>query len=198
MDPHPDFAEIDLPRGFDLPSFRMTPLTAAQADEDFEVVTGSADVLKGTFGDWPEGLTYADDLTDLHWHDREFTCRRFVFLDRPRCGRHLSWLRISVSRTGCTRRGASRNVDPRYRRPGVPARHSECGNACLACSGSARQYPGDVNAVFVIRASVEQIENGGRPWNRTKRESPRGSYSPLPHLAACRPPGVHQEHVESR
>lgn len=31
--------------------------------------------------------------------------------------------------------------------------------------------------------------NGGRPWNRTKRESPRGSYSPLPHLAACRPPG---------
>ena len=30
--------------------------------------------------------------------------------------------------------------------------------------------------------------NGGRPWNRTKRESPRGSYSPLPHLAACRPP----------
>ena len=30
-------------------------------------------------------------------------------------------------------------------------------------------------------------QNGGRPWNRTKRASPRGSYSPLPHLAACRP-----------
>ncbi len=28
------------------------------------------------------------------------------------------------------------------------------------------------------------VENGGRPWNRTRRESPRGSYSPLPHLAA--------------
>ena len=25
-----------------------------------------------------------------------------------------------------------------------------------------------------------------RPWNRTRRASPRGSYSPLPHLAACR------------
>ena len=31
------------------------------------------------------------------------------------------------------------------------------------------------------------MEDGGRPWNRTKRASPRGSYSPLPHLAACRP-----------
>ena len=32
---------------------------------------------------------------------------------------------------------------------------------------------------------------GGRPRNRTWRASPRGSYSPLPHLAACRPrPGV--------
>ena len=90
MDPHPDFAEIDLPRGFDLPSFRMTPLTAAQADEDFEVVTGSADVLKGTFGDWPEGLTYADDLTDLHWHDREFTCRRsFSWIARDAEGTYL-------------------------------------------------------------------------------------------------------------
>jgi len=29
--------------------------------------------------------------------------------------------------------------------------------------------------------------SGGRPWNRTRRASPRGSYSPLPHLAACRP-----------
>ena len=30
-------------------------------------------------------------------------------------------------------------------------------------------------------------ESGGRPWNRTRRESPRRSYSPLPHLAARRP-----------
>ena len=31
-------------------------------------------------------------------------------------------------------------------------------------------------------------ENGGRPWNRTRHGSPRRSYSPLPHLAARRPP----------
>lgn len=30
-------------------------------------------------------------------------------------------------------------------------------------------------------------KDGGRSWNRTRRESPRGSYSPLPHLAAYRP-----------
>ena len=29
--------------------------------------------------------------------------------------------------------------------------------------------------------------DGGRPWNRTRHESPRRSYSPLPHLAARRP-----------
>ncbi len=34
---------------------------------------------------------------------------------------------------------------------------------------------------------LSERESGGRPWNRTKRASPRGSYSPLPHLAACRP-----------
>ena len=36
-------------------------------------------------------------------------------------------------------------------------------------------------------ANVGKKEIGGRPWNRTRRASPRGSYSPLPHLAACRP-----------
>ena len=36
-------------------------------------------------------------------------------------------------------------------------------------------------------------QNGGRPWNRTKRASPRGSYSPLPHLAACRPRLLNKE-----
>jgi len=35
-------------------------------------------------------------------------------------------------------------------------------------------------------------ESGGRPWNRTRRASPRGSYSPLPHLAACRPLSRHK------
>ncbi|MEM9844055.1 MAG: GNAT family N-acetyltransferase [Pseudomonadota bacterium] len=57
--------------------FRLTPLDATVMDEDYEAVTGSAHVLKGVFGnDWPMGLTRQDNLTDLHWHDREFTLRR--------------------------------------------------------------------------------------------------------------------------
>ena len=38
-----------------------------------------------------------------------------------------------------------------------------------------------------LSSNIKFLENGGRPWNRTRRASPRGSYSPLPHLAACRP-----------
>ncbi len=90
MDPHPDFADVELPRSFDLSSFSMTPLTAAQVDEDYDAVMSSAHVLKGTFGDWPDGLTHADDLTDLHWHDREFTCRRsFSWIARDQTGQYL-------------------------------------------------------------------------------------------------------------
>lgn len=40
----------------------------------------------------------------------------------------------------------------------------------------------------VLRHQITGVV-GGRPWNRTRRGSPRGSYSPLPHLAARRPPG---------
>ena len=58
MEPHPDFADTELPREARLPSFLLTPLAPAVAEEDFEAVTSSALVLKGVFGDdWPEGLT---------------------------------------------------------------------------------------------------------------------------------------------
>lgn len=90
MQPHPDFATVELPRSFDLPGFRMTPLSPAELDEDFEAVTSSAAVLKGTFGTWPEGLTREDDLIDLAWHEREFTLRRsFAWIARSPEGRYL-------------------------------------------------------------------------------------------------------------
>lgn len=76
MDPHPDFADIDLPRHADLQELSLTPLTPDQLDEDFEAVTASASVLGGLFGDWPAGLTREANLIDLAWHEREFTLRR--------------------------------------------------------------------------------------------------------------------------
>lgn len=90
MKPHPDFADVELPRVFDLGRFRLTPLTPAELDEDFAAVTDSADLLKGLFGDWPEGLTREADLADLAWHDREFDLRRsFSWIVRDGAGGYL-------------------------------------------------------------------------------------------------------------
>jgi hypothetical protein len=64
------------PRSFDLPRFRIAPLAPAHVDEDFDAVTGSPRMMKGLFGDWPDGLTREENMIDLAWHEREFTLRR--------------------------------------------------------------------------------------------------------------------------
>lgn len=90
MKPHPDFAGIDLPRVWDLGGFRLTPLSPDHVEEDYEAVMSSADVLRGLFGDWPDGLTLEDDLVDLAWHEREFTTRRsFAWIIRDGEGSYL-------------------------------------------------------------------------------------------------------------
>ncbi len=56
--------------------------------------------------------------------------------------------------------------------------------------GSCGKRPGPGRARSIrpkATGSVQYQEDGGRPWNRTRHESPRRSYSPLPHLAARRP-----------
>ena len=91
MQPHPDFAETDLPRRAEIGAFQLTPLSPAQVDEDFEAVIGSKQVLRGLFGDdWPLGLTRDDNLTDMGWHEREFTAKRsFAWIIRDPGGRYL-------------------------------------------------------------------------------------------------------------
>ena len=90
MDPHPDFADIDLPRHADLSGFILAPLSPEKLDEDFETVTASASVLGGLFGDWPAGLTREANLIDLAWHEREFTLRRsFSWILRSPDGAYL-------------------------------------------------------------------------------------------------------------
>lgn len=91
MQPHPDFAGTALPREATLGPFRLTPLSVAQVDEDFEAVTGSTRVLTGLFGsDWPVGLTRDDNLIDMGWHDREFTAQRsFAWIIRDSDGLYL-------------------------------------------------------------------------------------------------------------
>ncbi|MEO1538091.1 MAG: hypothetical protein AAFR73_10210 [Pseudomonadota bacterium] len=85
MRPHPDFAEVDWPRQFALDDHILTPLTPEFVDEDFEAVLSTAPLLEGVFGAWPAGLTRADNLIDLAWHEREFTARRsFSWIVRDR------------------------------------------------------------------------------------------------------------------
>ena len=91
MQPHPDLAGGVPPRSAELGAFRLTPLAPAFAEEDFEVVTGSARVLRGFFGtDWPDGLTLEDNRIDLAWHEREFTAARsLAWILRDAAGAYL-------------------------------------------------------------------------------------------------------------
>lgn len=76
MDPHPDFADVDLPRDVTVDTFRLTPLAPDFVDEDLAAVTATAHLMDGIFGDWPAGLTREYNAIDLAWHEREFTARR--------------------------------------------------------------------------------------------------------------------------
>mgnify|MGYP006878993883 FL=1 len=91
MQPHPDLAGRMPPRHADLGLFRLAPLAPEAAEEDFAVVTRSAPVLRGFFGnEWPEGLTLAENRIDLAWHEREFTtCRSLSWILRDHAGSYL-------------------------------------------------------------------------------------------------------------
>jgi hypothetical protein len=91
MKPHPDFKMIEVPKMLTLGAYHLEILTGADVDEDFEAVTRSQSVLQGIFGPtWPEGLTLADNLTDLHWHHREFTAHRsFAWIIRDAVGTYI-------------------------------------------------------------------------------------------------------------
>lgn len=71
--------------------YHLAILTGADVEMDFEAVTRSSAVLQGLFGPkWPEGLTLEDNLTDLHWHHREFTAKRsFAWVIRDAAGVYL-------------------------------------------------------------------------------------------------------------
>lgn len=87
MDPHPDFADVTLPRDVALGAYRLTPLSPEFVDEDLEAVLATAPLLDGIFGDWPAGLTREVNLIDLAWHEREFTARRsFSWIVRDSAG----------------------------------------------------------------------------------------------------------------
>ena len=104
MTPHPDFADLDVPRIHKLHEFELAMLTADDLDEDYTAVMSSAAVLQGMFGPiWPEGLTRADDEVDLHWHHREFTASRsFAWVIRTQADGYIgcAYLFPDIATTG--------------------------------------------------------------------------------------------------
>lgn len=104
MQPHPDFADVELPRQFTLGAYHLTPLSPDFVDEDFEAVIASADVVTGIFGTWPEGLTRDSNLIDLAWHEREFIARRsFSWILRDGAGVYIGcfYLNPDIGARGC-------------------------------------------------------------------------------------------------
>ncbi len=105
MLPHPDFEALDVPTSLVLGAYQLDVLTAADVETDFEAVTRSQSVLQGLFGPvWPEGLTFEDNLIDLHWHHREFTAKRsYAWVIRNHTGTYLgcAYLSPKIGERGC-------------------------------------------------------------------------------------------------
>lgn len=88
-----------VPAGFVVPlkletaDFRLRQLLITDIVKDYDAVMTSVDHLKGLMSpgsDWPEGLTFEEDLIDLGWHHKEFMRRTsFAYtvmsLDESRC-----------------------------------------------------------------------------------------------------------------
>lgn len=90
MDPHPDFVGIALPREVQLKGCRMTPLSPAHVQEDYDIVMQTAPFLSDGPGAWPDGLTLQENAIDLAWHEREFTTNRsFSWILRSEDGTYL-------------------------------------------------------------------------------------------------------------
>ncbi|MEM6487815.1 MAG: hypothetical protein AAF677_06005 [Pseudomonadota bacterium] len=73
MGPHPDFRDWEIPRRARLNGFLLTALGVDDLDEDYAAVVESTALIAGVMGDdWPQGLTRAQNLIDIAWHQKEF------------------------------------------------------------------------------------------------------------------------------
>ncbi len=84
--------EFEVPPLLETDEYLLRPLTVDDVIRDYDAVMSSVDRLVGVFGEgtWPVGLTLAEDLVDLGWHQREFTLRHsfaytVVTLDGTTC-----------------------------------------------------------------------------------------------------------------
>ena len=71
-------ADFEVPETLETREFRLRMLTVNDVVKDYDAVMTSVNHLKTVWpgGDWPEGLTFEQDLIDLGWHQKEFQRRR--------------------------------------------------------------------------------------------------------------------------
>jgi hypothetical protein len=70
--------EFAVPEKLETREFRLRMLTVNDVVKDYDAVMTSIEHLKTVWpgSDWPEGLTFEQDLIDLGWHQKEFQRRR--------------------------------------------------------------------------------------------------------------------------
>lgn len=71
-------ANFKVPEKLETKEFRLRMLTVNDVVKDYDAVMTSVEHLKTIWPDsqWPEGLTFEQDLIDLGWHQKEFQRRR--------------------------------------------------------------------------------------------------------------------------
>ena len=70
--------DFPVPAQLETSRFRLRPLTIDDAEKDFDAVTTSESRLRTVFdpgGEWPLGLTLAQNTIELGWHQVEFQLR---------------------------------------------------------------------------------------------------------------------------
>ena len=70
--------DFEVPERLETARMRLRPLTMADAVKDYDAVMTSEHRLRTVFrpgGDWPKGLTLAQNIMELGWHQTEFGLR---------------------------------------------------------------------------------------------------------------------------
>jgi hypothetical protein len=97
--------DIEIPTGFETPSFRLRPITVADAEKDYAAVMESIDLIHAALlsDHWPtESLTLEQNRNDLAKHERLFEQRKsFTFtVVSPDEDRVLGCVYINKGRRG--------------------------------------------------------------------------------------------------
>lgn len=104
MNPHPSFANREIPSTHPLGDFVLKNLTIKDLDRDYAAVMHSASEIRAASpnSDWPSmDMTIEENMIDLAWHQREFMARRsFAYVIEDTGGTYLGCAYVYPSIAG--------------------------------------------------------------------------------------------------